>query len=81
MILILQVENNKLLFSKFFRIFPDSSLKVRKVGWNVNVLIFFFSSCQLKSGLTKHDYKEFHFLKKRKLVNLLGFYERLWKTP
>lgn len=80
MILILQVENNKLLFSKFFRIFPDSSLKVRKVGWNVNSLIF-FSSCQLKSGLIKQDYKEFHFLKKRKLVNLLGFYERLWKTP
>lgn len=79
MILILQVENNK-LFSKIFRIFPDSLLKVRKVGWNVN-FFYFFSSCQLKSGLIKQDYKEFHFLKKRKLVNLLGFYERLWKTP
>lgn len=75
MILILQVENNK-LFSKFFRIFPDSLLKVRKVGWNVNSLIF-FSSCQLKSGLIKQDYKEFHFLKKKKARK---FVRILWKT-
>lgn len=41
MIFILQVQNNKLLFSTYFRISPDMFLKFRKVGWNVNFLIFF----------------------------------------
>lgn len=36
MIHVLKVENNKILFSKIFRICPNSSLKVTKVGWNVN---------------------------------------------
>lgn len=67
MIFILQVQNNKLLFSTFFRIFPDLFLKFRKVGWNVNFLIFFYSLCQLKSSLIKQDDKEFPFSEKRKV--------------
>lgn len=67
MIFILQVQNNKLLFSTYFRISPDLFLKFRKVGWNVNFFDFFHSLCQLKSSLIKQDYKEFPFSEKRKV--------------
>lgn len=77
MIFILQVQNNKLLFSTYFRIFPDLFLKFRKVGWNVNFFDFFHSLCQLKSSLIKQDYKEFPFSEKRKVRK---FVRILWKT-
>lgn len=77
MIFILQVQNNQLLFSTYFRIFPDLFLKFRKVGWNVNFFDFFHSLCQLKSSLIKQDYKEFPFSEKRKVRK---FVRILWKT-